>query len=140
MWLNPTLVIHSSDNTFPQVGLTLIIALVSICTPMQNGDRYIHKMRQKCCCMHTTYHKLDKVSPKNLQTVLKHVFRVFNRKGCINYPTSMGHELDLMHQAINPYFDTWHFMCQELKVLFKPLEFLGSYLKFCLSLFHLRRK
>jgi hypothetical protein len=35
MWLKPTLVIHSFDNIFLQVGLTQTIAFVSRCTPMQ---------------------------------------------------------------------------------------------------------
>jgi hypothetical protein len=42
--------------------------------------------------------------PKILELFCKHVLRVFNMKGCTNYPTSMGHELDLMHQMSQPYF------------------------------------
>ncbi len=44
--------------------------------------------------------------------------RIFNGKGSGNHSISIGHELDLMDQSINPYIATVQSMIQSLKLQF----------------------
>jgi hypothetical protein len=48
--------------------------------------------------------------------------KIFNGKGSGNHSISIGHELDLMDQSINPYIATAQFMIQGLKLQFWLLE------------------